>query len=207
MLPDALPLPGQRSLFSSEETPRPSAHPAVYDTSGAVFSSDGRFRYELRRGWRLTPQPAERRILLAAMLNPSKADALQNDPTVRRLLGFAKRWGFSELRVVNLFARVTSSPRELEGMRLAGEDVVGPCNDEHIFRAAWAASQILVGWGAHGDKVPERVDQVLELLGQSPSVRWANTPIACLGTTISGQPRHPLYLKKEEDLVPFERLP
>ncbi|MDR9403044.1 MAG: DUF1643 domain-containing protein [Halothece sp. Uz-M2-17] len=38
------------------------------------------------------------------MLNPSRANATVDDPTIRRCLGFAQDWGHGSLAVVNLFA-------------------------------------------------------------------------------------------------------
>jgi hypothetical protein len=48
-------------------------------------------RYVLRREWNQNV----RGILNWIMLNPSTADDHFDDPTIRRCVGFAKRWGFS----------------------------------------------------------------------------------------------------------------
>lgn len=37
------------------------------------------------------------------MLNPSRADATDDDPTVRRCLGFASAWGYGSLLIHNLY--------------------------------------------------------------------------------------------------------
>lgn len=57
--------------------------------SDAVFSPCGKYRYRLWRVW----GDADRRCLFIGV-NPSKAGAVDNDHTIRKEIGFAKRWGF-----------------------------------------------------------------------------------------------------------------
>ena len=52
----------------------------------AVISDDGLYRYRLERVW-----DDARPALPFVMLNPSTADALVDDPTIRRCVGFAPR--------------------------------------------------------------------------------------------------------------------
>lgn len=77
--------------------------------SGAVFSDENRkFRYALWRIWDITLDG-----LLFIGLNPSTAEHVKDDPTVRRLIGFAKTWGFGSLFVGNLFSLVTPDPAKI----------------------------------------------------------------------------------------------
>lgn len=72
----------------------------------AVFSECGNYRYALiRDGW-LGGEGA----VLFVMLNPSTADATSNDPTTRRCIGFAQRWGFASLAIANLYAYRATVP-------------------------------------------------------------------------------------------------
>jgi hypothetical protein len=57
-----------------------------YLKSSAVLSADGRYRYELAR--HISHDPA---TVLFIGLNPSSATAAEDDPTVRREVGFARR--------------------------------------------------------------------------------------------------------------------
>ena len=82
--------------------------PVLATTLAAAFSPCGQYRWWLERLW----QPAAPRLLFIG-LNPSRADGQRNDPTLRRLLGFAQRWGYGSLEVLNLFARVSPSPAVL----------------------------------------------------------------------------------------------
>jgi hypothetical protein len=151
----------------------------------AVFSEDGRYRYLLTRQW--APLAAQLWAMFI-MLNPSKAGAVQSDPTVTRCVGFAQRWGYTGLRVVNLSALVATDPKELR----AAADPVGPDNDRHIVAAADCANQIIIAaWGVHAD--PARVQAVRKLL-------WP-FQLRALGVTKDGHPRHPLYLANTTPLI------
>jgi len=152
----------------------------------ATFSACGRFRYRLGRTW--GPGPP----LLFVMLNPSTADAREDDPTLRRCIGFAQRAGFGALEVVNLFAYRATDPREL---RAAGYPV-GPRNDEHIVAAVHDSAAVCLAWGTNATRLA-RVAEVLGLL------RGLRASPRCLRLTRDGCPRHPLRLPSACVLQPF----
>ena len=91
----------------------------------AVFSRCKTYRYSLERLWE-TETPVKRVVFIG--LNPSTADHRVDDPTIRRCMGFAERWGYNALRVVNLFAYRTPYPEELK----KAQDPVGPYNAKHL---------------------------------------------------------------------------
>jgi hypothetical protein len=174
--------------------------------SGACFDSTGAYRYCL---WRIWASEAPR--LAFVMLNPSTADAEVNDATIRRCLGFAQRWGYGSLEVVNLFALRTPHPQQL---RQVAEPVGAEC-DAFILAAVARAERVVLGWGNWG-KLYGRDRAVLDLLIHSamthptmthptmthPTMTHAPN-LYCLGCNQSGQPRHPLYLKREVQPVPY----
>ena len=67
----------------------------------------------------LTRRWAEGPPLVVCMLNPSTADAEEDDPTIRRCVGFAKRDGFAALEVVNLFAFRATDPKAMWAAAIA----------------------------------------------------------------------------------------
>lgn len=151
----------------------------------AGLSDCGAYRYWLRRSWN---SGGDGRTVTFVMLNPSSADHEVDDPTIRRCMGFAKAWGFSTLSVRNLFALRATDPAEL----LNAQDPIGPLGDIEI-QVATSADVLVVAWGA---KVPFGRDRrALVLFGAKE--------LFCLGVTKGGYPRHPLYVRADQPLIPY----
>jgi hypothetical protein len=158
-------------------------------TRSAVVSGCGKYRYYLHR--RLGEG---RRAATFIMLNPSTADHEVDDPTIRKVMGFASRWGCDELHVVNLFAFRATRPADLR----AATDPVGSENREWLRRGVELAcdGRVICAWGTHG-----------AYLGQDEAVlgwiRGICRP-TCLGLTRDGRPRHPLYVPYSAELTAFD---
>lgn len=160
-----------------------------YIMNQAVIKGD--YRYRLTRQWDVDGD-----VVTFIMLNPSTADSLEDDPTIRRCVGFAKRWGFGQLDVVNLFALRATDPKKLA----LHDDPIGPANIEFL-RSLDPNSTLVAAWGANSV-----VDDWLKMhLFELPG------GLKCLGTTKKGYPRHPLYVKGDTPLqeyhVGMEELP
>jgi hypothetical protein len=122
-------------------------------------------------------------------LNPSTADEVRDDPTVRRCVGYAKRWGYGALCLTNLFAFRASDPRVLK----AHPSPVGADNDRWLAALARRAGIVIAAWGVEGTHLG-RDSAVLRLLGRE---------LSCLRRTKGGHPGHPLYLPRSLTPVPF----
>jgi hypothetical protein len=157
----------------------------------AVISDCGKYRYELFRGWNYS----EPKILFI-MLNPSTADAQNDDPTIRRCMGFAKSWQYGGFYVANLFALRATNPKEI----YKAADPIGKDNLFYLHRAAvlQCNGEVICAWGNHG-RYKNIGNQVLEALWD-----WGVVP-NCFGLTKKGQPKHPLYLKNETELIKIPR--
>jgi hypothetical protein len=161
----------------------------------ARLSPDERYRYELTRVWVDPPASAELQMATFVMLNPSRADASVDDPTLGRCVEFAKREGMRGVRLINLYAYRATSPQTMWAAQQEGVNIVGPENDDTIQHVAAASltydSPFIVAWGAGAD--PGRVDVVRKLL--------SGINAQCLGVTKDGHPRHPLYVKGDTPLT------
>lgn len=159
----------------------------VPEVRTAVLSDDRCYRYSLSRRWADGPE------CVFVMLNPSRANATEDDRTIRRCRGFAKTWGYAGFSVVNLYAWVSTDPDVLWSV----EDPVGPENNQFLasyaIRAKHDGAPIVGGWGVNAR--PDRVEQVLRLAGMDR--------LECLGVTKAGAPRHPLYRRADTPREPW----
>lgn len=152
------------------------------------------YRTTLSRDW--TPDADELPApgLLFVMLNPSTADALVDDPTIRRCIGFARREGFTRLDVMNLYSYRATNPADL----WLAADPVGPGNDYalqvKLTDSLQLGDPVIAAWGVNA-----RPDRVAHVLGMVDGVNWR-----ALGLTKDGHPRHPLYVRSDAPLVPFD---
>ena len=160
-------------------------------TCGAVFSPDRLYRYSLWRRWGFgrPPNPTTVKDVLDSDLccfiglNPSTADEVDNDPTVRRCIDFSKRWGYAGMVMLNLFAwRATDS----KVMKLMPHPI-GPLNDAAIKYVTSRCGRTVCCWGVHGAWL-DRGAAVLAML-DPPQGRLFH-----LGQTKAYHPKHPLYL-------------
>lgn len=141
----------------------------------------GDYRYTLTRVW----DPVLPTVTFV-LLNPSTADEVELDPTLRRCVNFARREKFGGMTILNLYAFRTKSPKLMR----AAADPVGPENDRAL---AGAAGTVIAGWGTNAD--PVRVAHARTLL---PTLK-------ALKITKDGHPQHPLYVHSDSPLVDWPR--
>lgn len=160
----------------------------------ASISPCGRYRYWLTREWE-----AGCFKLPIIMLNPSTADASNDDRTIGRCVEFARREGFGGIVVMNLFAFRATSPDAMK----SADDPFGPKCARHLDKLMTYSVEfdvpILAAWGAHGG-YRDRAAQIMA------SAKGFGARLVSLGITKDGHPRHPLYVKGDQPFEPFPRL-
>ena len=154
--------------------------------SGAILDSQREHRFLLWRFWGSAP-----RVLFVG-LNPSTANELGDDPTVRRLCGFAQAWGYGGLYVCNIFSQITPDPKKL----LPGK-AVHPADTHAIKMAVELTVLVVIGWGDGIEQAPYGTARANTIKG------YLRVPM-CFGLTSKGNPKHPLYLPKDAEV---EKLP
>jgi len=147
----------------------------------AVFSKCRKYRYSLTRSW----NSADGYVLFIG-LNPSIADETIDDPTLTRCINFAKDWGYGGLIMVNLFAYMSTYPTDLKKVKLP----IGNNNNKHILKNHQKSQLTVAAWGNDGCFL-KRDKEVLKII---------SNPM-CLNINKSGQPAHPLYQKKNQELI------
>ena len=160
--------------------------------AAAVFSPCRRYRYVLERDL-LEPllMPARPKVASFIGLNPSTADEMVDDPTLRRCQAFARTWGYDRLRMLNMYAWRSTDPEALWGL----PDPVGPENDAHLTAGTADAGVIVCAWGVNAEAARE-ADLVRLLHGNGRS-------LSALKLTQDGRPNHPLYLPKSLVPIPY----
>ncbi len=149
---------------------------------GANFSECEKYRYSL---WRIWDDSKNNALFIG--LNPSTADAEIDDPTIRRCINYAKGWGYGGLYMANLFAYRATDPKVMK----KALDPVGPYNNSYLIELADQCGIVVCAWGNHG-RFKNQDRRVKHLIPKM---------LHCLEKSKHGNPKHPLYLKK--NLVPI----
>ena len=143
----------------------------------AEFSIDKKERYSLKREW-----DKSKNKILYIMLNPSLADDKNDDPTIRRLINFTKKFNYGGFLVGNIFTKITPNPKEIDKSKGMSDK-----NFEELIKLINKVDQIVYAWG---DNIEE--PQLLKELVLNPK---------CFGKNLNGSPKHPLYLPSETKLI------
>ena len=151
------------------------------------YSEDGRYRWWYERRWGEGP------ALCWVGLNPSTGDTTGRPrPTLRKVAERARNEGLAAVVVVNLFSWRATKPADLRAAHATGTDIIGHRTDDVIRELSERSAVTLAAWGAHGVLL-DRGNQVTQLVDHP----------MCLGTTRSGEPRHPLYVASSVAAVPY----
>jgi hypothetical protein len=159
----------------------------------AIISSCELYRYRLERAG---PGAGQTTVI---MVNPSTADAVENDATIRKLLGFGRRYGWGKIVVGNLFAYRATDVRELG----KPADPVGPDNDRHLLDMVREADRLVVAWGPVA-KQPKHLRKRFARLLEMASLA-SRQPMSIGAPAKDGHPCHPLMLPYERTLQPWTR--
>lgn len=166
----------------------------------AGFSTDKVYRYVLMRTKEdslnlfETVEDAEKqgKTINFLMLNPSTADDTKDDPTVAKCMKWAWNWGYDQLVVTNIFAFRATDPAELYQ---TPKNPIGDGNDYFLQIVAAQSKTVVCAWGTHG-KYMDRGNYVLEKV-----LKPLKIDLFFLGLTKDGQPKHPLYLRNNTQLI------
>ncbi len=172
-----------------------------------IFSPCRTYRFTLWRQWdsglplSVDPTPSESRdenlFVQFIGLNPSTADEIQDDPTIRRCIRFAKDWGAGGFCMTNLFPFRQTNPNLMKqhypvvngDWNYSAESwITFKENFNHIAQIGKQATMIVAAWGTHGAHLQAgaKLRNFLKI---------HNLPVHHLGLNADGSPKHPLYLK------------
>ena len=133
-------------------------------------------------------------VVTFIMLNPSVGNVEQTDPTLVRCINYAKAWGYSGMNVVNLFAYISTDPKQLKN----AIDPIGPKNDAYIRLATEQSDAVILAWGSilTTPQAKQRMQSTINLVRHK-------IPKCLKVTTHGNYPRHPLFLPRNLVPIPY----
>ena len=156
--------------------------PLIINDSIAVFSSCRRYRYTLWRG-------IGAEYVQFIGLNPSTADEVKDDQTIRKCTRFVQLLGYSRFCMTNLFSYRATVPSEMKKATFP----VGEETDKWLLDISSKAALVIAAWGVHGTFL-SRDKEVIQML---PNLH-------CFGFSKNGSPLHPLMLPYTTKIEKFE---
>ena len=159
----------------------------------AVFSPCGRYRYWLRRN--LTEEDSGRHVLWI-MMNPSRANADNNDATTTTTTNISARHGYCVHGVVNLSALIEPNSANLSAEAGHADEANWLAIERALSWISRHGGDIVIAWGANR----HLKDREAALLA-----RLRRRPLLCLGRNRDGSPRFPKYIPAQTSLIPFHR--
>jgi hypothetical protein len=145
---------------------------------GAITEGDR--RYQLWRIWE-----EQKPLLLYILLNPSYANAEENDRTVSKLIHFSKIFGFGGFYLGNIYSYINPYPSVLKNKIMKKERH----NIKHLKTMIQKCEKVVFGWGNAGE-LPGWLDKMVE-------------KVYCFGRNQNGSPKHPLYLSYKTPLIRY----
>lgn len=158
----------------------------------AILSVCEAYRYRLERNVAIPLELGadgvyEGKVVAFFGVNPSTADALRNDATVRKWIGFCQRWGVPRFLVGNVFAFRSTNVKALRH----AADPFGPDNDLHIAQIIAEADILVPCWGDRGKLHRDTRPHLDALLAR---LHASGKPVMHFGLTNGGDPKHPQML-------------
>lgn len=151
----------------------------------AFLSDDRKYRYWLLREW-----DSGLPVNCICGVNPSTADEKENDPTIRKDIGFSERLGFGSILKLNVAAYRSTDPRKLrKAWNPVGDENSPECLRRYFEQ--FKATQFIAAWGKNGNY----------FWGQCQAILEAFPDALCFGKNPDGTPRHTLMLPYTTPLV------
>ena len=128
----------------------------------AIISDCNKYRYELHREW-----DKKKRKVLFIMLNPSTADADNNDLTTIRCINFAKKWGYGGIMIGNIYPFRAKRPKDLRkwlnDFIYSDGHGATKTNEIHVKEMAKQTDLIVCAWGCNHPDIPVWIEELGDL--------------------------------------------
>lgn len=158
------------------------------ENNGAKFSDCGKHRLLLWRIW-----DDSKPLIMFIGLNPSTANAKEDDNTIRRVKSIAEYNGYGGIYMTNLFTFISTDPKKLNIYQGNIFD-----SDFYLKTTAEASNCIVAAWGN------------FKVFGRDIQIKRMFPEMVALKINKNGSPKHPLYCRTDSKFVNFDepiRLP
>lgn len=162
----------------------------LFENNGAEFSACRKYRYALWRIW-----DASKPYVMFIGLNPSKANEIEADNTIKRVRRIAEYNGYGGFYMMNCFPYVSTNPNEL--ITCEPNSYEWNKNDLYLLDIAERCQDVVFAWGNF--KVVKKLLRDKELLKMFPDAKT-------LHINDNGSPKHPLFCRADTTLIPFNKL-
>ena len=185
-------------LLSFDEALARSGQGDTYDRETWLYVPDFYTEYRYLLGTR------GENPLICIGVNPSTAEPGNLDNTLKSVSRIAAGNGYDSWLMFNVYAQRATRPDDMDRVRsealhrenMRAFEYVLSHVGEGVRPAIWAA------WGAVIEKRPYLPDCVRDMveLGQRYGAQW----LSAGPCSVKGHPHHPLYLRKDEQVRPFD---
>lgn len=148
----------------------------LFEEYNAILSKNGKHRFAL---WRIWDKELPKIAFIG--LNPSTANHLKDDPTIKRVRRFAKDWGYGGFYMLNLFTKVTPNPDDL-----LIEPNIKMTSNYYLSHYASLSNEICFCWGAF-KQAQKRAKEIIEMFPDATTLGYNN----------NGSPKHPLFVRAD----------
>lgn len=168
----------------------------TYSSKSATFNPTRTHRHSLERCW-----DKNKDTIVVVGVNPSSANEEDPDPTINKVVGFASRWGYGAIQMLNLYTLVATYPVDLKrAIREKGERyAIGEVADHILVKAFSKHEAVWFAWGVNA--FPARANAVGAL-----ALACNRTPV-CIGLNKDGSPLHPLMASYKLARMPYVTAP
>jgi len=151
---------------------------------GAEFSPCRKFRYKLWRIWDETLP-----LVMFIGLNPSTADEVKDDHTVKNVGKIAKQNGYGGFYMMNSFPFIATDPKQL--VDLTNNEI----NDQALLEVKSKCDDVVFAWGSFD--IMKKTSRSQQLINMFPDAK-------ALKINKDGSPKHPLYCNSTCILLQYE---
>ena len=183
-------------LLTFEEALARSGRSGGYDPEKWLYVPDFYTEYRYILGTRGA------KPLICIGVNPSTAAPDDLDNTLKSVQRIATGNGFDSFIMFNVYAQRATRPQDMEKTRNEALHRENMAAFEYVLRLSEAAPAVWAAWGNIIEQRKYLKDCVLDMidLGEKYGARWYTAG----QRSGRGHPHHPLYLRKDSGLDPFD---